>query len=179
MWRGFSWKFRVISHHNSTWWQFGPNPHRIPWHLYRFYLWPMLEHDIMDFVQVQVMKFPWHLLRKWWDFHRISSHFRTKPNCSQKDMRNRAILVVRTRTSIVFDWQGFLLIWNQVVLINSQLVTHLNLNLSWILVNLMAFIYLMENGAWARLASSRICFPRINFEIESACSALVQVKNGK
>ena len=29
-------------------------------HLSRFYLFALLEHD-MDFGQVQVMKFPWHL----------------------------------------------------------------------------------------------------------------------
>jgi len=33
-----------------------------------------LEHD-MDFGLIQVMKFPWHLLRKRWDFHQIWSHF--------------------------------------------------------------------------------------------------------
>jgi len=43
----------------------------------------MLKHE-MDFGQVQVMEFPWHLLRKWWDFHRIWSHF--WPSCSQKVM---------------------------------------------------------------------------------------------
>ena len=41
----------------------------------------------MDFGQVQVMEFPGHFPRKWWDFHRIWSHFRTKPNYPQKDMR--------------------------------------------------------------------------------------------
>ena len=46
----------------------------------------MLEHD-MDIGQVQVMEFPWHLLRNWRDSHRIWGHFRTKPNCRQKDMR--------------------------------------------------------------------------------------------
>jgi len=44
----------------------------------------MLEHDV-DLGQVQVMKFPWHLLRKWWDRRRIWSDFR--PNCPQKDIR--------------------------------------------------------------------------------------------
>ena len=33
-------------------------------HLSRFYLFSMMEHD-MDFGQVRVMEFPWHLLRKW------------------------------------------------------------------------------------------------------------------
>ena len=41
----------------------------------------------MDIARVEVMKFPWHLLRKWRDFHRIWCHFRTKPNCRQEDMR--------------------------------------------------------------------------------------------
>ena len=49
----------------------------IPCHLSRFYLFFMLKHD-KDFGQVQVMEFPWHLLRNRWDFHRIWSHFRTK-----------------------------------------------------------------------------------------------------
>jgi len=34
-----------------------------PCHLSRYYLCSMLEHD-MDFGQIQVMEFPWHLLRK-------------------------------------------------------------------------------------------------------------------
>ena len=61
-----------------------PSSMAIPCNLYRFYLLPMMEHG-MDFGQVQVMGFIWHLLRKWWDFHWIRSHFR--PNCNQKDMR--------------------------------------------------------------------------------------------
>ena len=40
------------------------------------------KHD-MDFGHVRVMEFPWHLLRKCWDFHRILCHFR--PNYRQKD----------------------------------------------------------------------------------------------
>ena len=63
------------------------NSMTIPCHLSRFYLTSMLEHD-MAFGQVQVMEFPWHLLRKWWDFHRIWSHFRTKPNSRQKTWEN-------------------------------------------------------------------------------------------
>ena len=35
----------------------------IPRHLSMFYLFSMLKHD-MDFGQVQVMEFPWDLLRK-------------------------------------------------------------------------------------------------------------------
>ena len=99
MWHGFSWKFHLTNRR-----QFGPNPHQIPWlfhviachksaavgskstpnsmtipcHLCH------LEHD-MDFGQVQIMEFLWNLQRKWWDFHRIRSHF--WPNCRQKDMR--------------------------------------------------------------------------------------------
>ena len=57
----------------------------IPCHLSRFYLFSMLKHDI-DFGGVQVMEFPWPLLRKWWDFHRIWFHFQTRPNCRQKDI---------------------------------------------------------------------------------------------
>ena len=39
----------------------------IPCHLSRCYLFSMLKHD-MDFGQVEVMEFPWQLLRKCWDF---------------------------------------------------------------------------------------------------------------
>ena len=59
------------------------NSMTIPCHLSRFHLFFMLKHDT-DFGQVQVMEFPGHLLRKWWDLHRIWCHFR--PNCRQKDM---------------------------------------------------------------------------------------------
>ena len=87
-WHVFSWKFYVISCHKSTavWSKSTPNSMSIACHLSRFDLLSMREHD-MDFEQGQVMEFPWHFLRKWWDFHRSWSHFRTKPNCHQKDMR--------------------------------------------------------------------------------------------
>ena len=48
------------------------------------FVFHMPKHD-MDFTELQVMEFPWHLLRKWWDFHRIWCHFR--PNCRQIDVR--------------------------------------------------------------------------------------------
>ena len=38
-----------------------------PCHLSTLYLFSM-PHNDMDFGQVRVMEFPWHLLRKWWDF---------------------------------------------------------------------------------------------------------------
>ena len=41
-------------------------------------------HD-MDLTQVWVLEFPWHLLRQWWDFHRIWFDFQA--NCREKDMR--------------------------------------------------------------------------------------------
>ena len=59
----------------------------MPCYLCGYNLFSTLEHD-MDFTQVQVMEFPWHLLRKLWDFHRIWCHFR--PNCRQKDMKKSA-----------------------------------------------------------------------------------------
>ena len=68
----------------AVWSKLTPNSMTIPCHLSRFYLFPILKHH-MDFGQVQVMEFSWHLLRKWWNFFRIWSHFR--PNCRQKDMR--------------------------------------------------------------------------------------------
>ena len=77
-----------FSRHNSTWWRFGPNPYQIPWLFHvicpGFIYFPW-KNMIWIFGQVQVMEFPWHLLRKWWDFHRIWSHFR--PNGRQKDTR--------------------------------------------------------------------------------------------
>ena len=52
----------------AMWSKLTPNSMTIPCHLPRYYyLFSMLEHD-MDFGQVQVMEFPWYLLRKWWDF---------------------------------------------------------------------------------------------------------------
>ena len=84
IWHGFPWKFHVILYHKSTavWPKLTPNSMTIPRHLSRFYLFSMKKHD-MDFGQVRVMEFPWHLLRKWWDFHWIWSHF--WPNLRQKD----------------------------------------------------------------------------------------------
>jgi len=76
-----------ISFHVANQRQFGPNWHQIPMtipcHLSRFYFLSMLKH-IIDFGQVQVMELLWHLLRKWWDSHRIWSHF--GPNCREKYM---------------------------------------------------------------------------------------------
>ena len=61
-----------------------PSSMTIPCHLPGFYLCFTLKHD-MDFGKVQVMEFPCHLLRKWWDFHGISCRF--QPDSRQKDMR--------------------------------------------------------------------------------------------
>ena len=58
----------------------------------------MLKHD-MDFGQVQVMEFPWHLLRKCWDFHRIWSHF--QPNCRQYGMRKSVSHFLRGHLHLV------------------------------------------------------------------------------
>ena len=68
----------------AVWSESTPNSMTIPCHLSKFHLFSMLQHD-MDFGQVQVMEFRWYLLRKWWDFHWIWSHFR--PNCRKKDLR--------------------------------------------------------------------------------------------
>ena len=95
MWHGFSWKFHIISFHRWTvvWSTLTPNSMTIPCYLCRFDLFSPQKHD-MDFGQAHVMESPWHLLRKWRDFHRIWSHFR--PNCRQKDMRK----------SLSHFWQG-------------------------------------------------------------------------
>ena len=67
--------------------QFGQNPHQIPWQFHVIYIgsicfpcWNMTW--ILD--KFKSWPFPWHLLRKWWDFHRIWCH--SRPNCCQKDM---------------------------------------------------------------------------------------------
>ena len=73
-------------------------------HLSRIYLFSMQKHD-MDFGQVQVMEFPWRLLPKWWDFHRIWSHF--QPNCRQKDMRKSVIHFLQGK--FIFSSQIFTL----------------------------------------------------------------------
>ena len=64
-----------MSQIDCGWSKLTPNSMTIPCRLSRFYLFPMLEHD-MDFVQDQVIKFSWQLDKKWWDFHWIWSHFR-------------------------------------------------------------------------------------------------------
>ena len=81
IWHGFSWTFHVNTCHKSTafWSKFTPCHLSIG-----FICFSVLEHD-MDFGQVQVMEFPWHFLKKLWDFHRIWSHF--WPNCRQNDKR--------------------------------------------------------------------------------------------
>ena len=72
MWHG--WILMEIPCHFSSqldlvavWSKSTSNFMTIPCNLSRFYLFSMLEHD-MDFGYGQVMEFPWHLLRKWWDF---------------------------------------------------------------------------------------------------------------
>ena len=69
----------LISCHKSTvvWFKLTPKSMAIPCHLSWFYLFSMLEHD-MDFGQVQVMEFPWHLPRKWWGFLSDLVSFSTK-----------------------------------------------------------------------------------------------------
>ena len=106
MYQGFSWKLHVISSKSqldlvAVWSKSTSNSMTIPWHLSRFYLFSMPKHD-MAFGQVQVMEFPWHLQRNWWDFHWIWSHFRTKPNCRQKDMRKYKVAL-----SLLKMWHGF------------------------------------------------------------------------
>ena len=87
MWRGFSWKFHMSFHFPNRR-QFGPNWHQIPWlfHLFRFYVfragtwhgvWTSSSHGISMAFAKRMMGFP----------VRIWSHFRTKPNCLQKDIR--------------------------------------------------------------------------------------------
>ena len=106
MWRGFSWKFHVILRHKSTavWSKSTPNSMTIPCPLSMFYLFSMLEHDT-DFGQVQVMKFPWHLLRKWWDF---PSGFGLIPEPNQTAVKKTKDM----RKSLSYFLQGTFIIVN-------------------------------------------------------------------
>ena len=58
----------------------------------------MLKHG-MDGGQVQVMEFPWHLLRKWQAFRQIWSHFR--PTYREKDMRKSVSHLLQGRYRIL------------------------------------------------------------------------------
>ena len=90
IWREISWKFHVIFMNETAFWsKLTPNSMTIPCHLSRFYLLPICKNMTwtLDLRKVKVMEFLGHLIWKWWDFLRIWSHFRTKPNCRQKDMR--------------------------------------------------------------------------------------------
>ena len=81
----------VISCHKSTAVWSKPSSKTIPCHLSGFYMFSMLEHD-MDFGRDQVMELAWHLLRKWWDFHRV------RPNCRPKDMRKSLSHILQAKT---------------------------------------------------------------------------------
>ena len=102
MWRGFSLKFHVISCYKSTAIRSKstPNSMTIPCHLSRFYLFSMLKHD-MDFGQGQVMEFLRHLVRKWWDFHRIWCNFRIKLPSKR---RGKIAVTFFTRTFRLLLW---------------------------------------------------------------------------
>ena len=79
-----------------------PNSMTIPCHLSRFYLFSMLKHD-MDFGQVHVMEFPWHLLRKFWDFHWTWCHF--GPTAVRKTWENPCHIF--TGTLFQNNFEGF------------------------------------------------------------------------
>ena len=103
-------KFHVISCLKSTavWSKSTPNPHQIPCHLSKFYLFSIQKHDI-EFGQVQVMEFPLHLPRTWWDFHRI--WYRYRLNCRQKDEKVMGLpsdlLSVSTKKTWENPWHIF------------------------------------------------------------------------
>ena len=84
----------------AVWSKSTPNSMTFPCHLSRFYLFAM-GHD-MDFGQGQIMEFPCHLLRKWWDFHRIWSHLRTKPNCRRSKRHEKVRVTFCTGRSTIF-----------------------------------------------------------------------------
>ena len=112
-------KIRCISYHKSTavWSKSTPNSMTVPCHLSRFYLFFMLKHD-MDFGQVQVMELPWHLLRKWWDFHRIWSH--SRPDCRQKDMRKSLSHFLRGTYYFSYFFKCYFQTYSQLLLYNDK-----------------------------------------------------------
>ena len=104
MWHGFSWKFHVLSFHKST--AVCPNPHQIPWPfnvIYPGFICFACSNMTWIFCKFK-MKFPWYLRRKWWDFHRIWSHFRNQPNCCQKDMRKSMSHVLQGYTVLICNF---------------------------------------------------------------------------
>ena len=76
MWHGFSWKYYSMSFPAKNRREFGSNPHQF----HVFY---------PGFIRFPCWNMTWisDKFKSWWDFHRIWSHFRTKPNCRQKVMR--------------------------------------------------------------------------------------------
>ena len=76
----------------------------------------------MDFGKVQVMEFAWHLLRKWWDFHRIWCH--SRPNCRRIEMRKflshflQGMNLVRLQPSyivwLLLTWMTVPVAWSSV-----------------------------------------------------------------
>ena len=75
-----------VCHKSKT--VFGHNPHRMPWLFHVIYpgficfTWKNMTRILDKFKSRN--EFSQHLPRKWWDFHRIWSHFWL--NCHQKDM---------------------------------------------------------------------------------------------
>ena len=68
-----------LSFYAKNWLQFGPNWYQIQLLFHVIYPSLFFFHaetfPCMGFGQVQVMEFPWQLLRIWRDLHRIWSHF--------------------------------------------------------------------------------------------------------
>ena len=111
--KNVTWILEEISRHNSTWWQFGRNPHQIPspYHvIYPGFICFPCSNMARILKEVNFMEFSWHLLRKWWDFHRIWSHF--QPNCRQKDMRKSLSHFLRGSQKI--QYPIFLIKWNNI-----------------------------------------------------------------
>ena len=150
MWCGFSWKFHVMPCHKSTafWSKSTPNSMTIPYHLSKFYLFSMQKHDT-DFTEGQVMEFPWHLLRKWWDFHRIWSHFR--PNCRQEDTR-------KSMSHLYSLCQIQLIKKNLDFMVNGELKCPVK-NVTWILMEIPYHVISRHNSTWWRFGPNRHQIP--------------------
>ena len=104
--------YHFMSQSTAVWSKLTPNVMTMPCHLSRFYLFSMLKHD-MNFGQVQVMEFPWHLPRKWRDFRRIWSHFRPNQTAVEKTWGNPCHIFYRVYLEFIHTgvWD-IITLWN-------------------------------------------------------------------
>ena len=99
----------------------------------RFYL---LKHD-MDCRQVQVMEFPWDFLRKWWNFERIWSHFRTKLSSERRE-----------KIHVTFVRVNFSFYENNKIWVNSVK------NMTWILMEIPCHFTSQIDGSLVQIGTN-------------------------